>query len=130
MTTRSANDHPFLNRIKERGTMGSGRASEKRVAQSIAARLTANSGAGSAKGDMTKAVGKRKFRMEAKSTKNLTLAVDLGWLVKISVEAQNTQSAPAITLSFTDEQGKARANGDWVAIPLYLFRELIEPDEA
>lgn len=124
--SRPANGNPLLHRIAERGQTGSGRTSEKRVAQSIAARLTANSGAGNQKGDMTKATTQHRFRMEAKSTKAATMSLELGWLVKIANEALNTKSVPALTISFTDEAGKARAGGDWVMVPLYVFKELIE----
>jgi hypothetical protein len=59
-------DHPFLKRMAQKGTTGHGRISEKRVAKSLAAMLTPNSGAlASAKGDMKR--GKKKpYVVEAK----------------------------------------------------------------
>lgn len=106
--------------------MDHGRKSEKRVATSLAARLTPASGAmRGAKSDMKKKAGDRKFQIESKATKNATLGVDLGWLVKVTEEAQATGSIPALTMSFVDEHGKSKPKGDWVAIPMWAFQELI-----
>lgn len=111
--------------------MEHGRKSEKRVALSLAARLTPNSGATRwAKSDMSKKSGSLKFQIESKSTKNDTLPVDLGWLVKVTEESQATASIPALTMSFVDVEGKARPRGDWVAIPLWAFQEILEKLES
>lgn len=125
--------NPFLNRTVKRGQTGSGRLSEVRVAKALHARLTPNSGAASVKGDMT--LGKTRngkgnnfslsVRLEAKSTKALTMPVDYAWLTKIAQEAQNTRQTPALSLSFTGDNGSPRPYGDWVAIPMSLFRELL-----
>lgn len=118
--------NPFMDRAAKRGTMEHGRVSEKRIATSLAARLTPASGAmRGAKSDMKKQVGGRKFQIESKATKNATLGVDLGWLVKVTEEAQSSGAIPALTMSFVDETGKSRPKGDWVAIPLWAFQELI-----
>ena len=118
--------NPFMNRAAKRSSTDHGRVSEKRVATSLAARLTPASGAmRGAKSDMKKKVGGRKFQIESKATKTATMAVDLGWLVKVTEEAQATGSIPALTMSFVAEDGKSRPKGDWVALPMWAFQELI-----
>lgn len=122
--------NPFMDRAAQRGSMDHGRKSEKRIASSLAARLTPASGAmRGAKSDMKKKVGGRKFQIESKATKTATLPVDLGWLVKITEEAQSTGSIPVLTMSFVSEEGKSRPKGDWVAVPLWFFHELTEEKE-
>ena len=119
--------NPFMDRAAKRGSSDHGKASEKRVATSLAARLTPASGAmRGAKSDMKKKVGDRKFQIESKSTKTATLAVDLGWLVKVTEEAQATGSIPALTMSFVAVDGKSRPKGDWVALPMWAFHQLLE----
>lgn len=118
--------NPYLKRIEHKGATGHGNASEKRIIKKMGARGTPASGAvRGAKGDMTKTAGTLKLRMEAKSTKNDSMSVELGWLVKIATEALNTASTPAITLSFVTGEGKARMHGDWVAVPMHIFMEMI-----
>lgn len=124
--------NPFMSRQAKRGQTGSGRESEKRVGKALHARLTPNSGAASVKGDMT--IGKTRsgkgndldlsFRVEAKSTKAGSLTVEYSWLTKILTEAQATRQTPALTMSFTSDSGDPRPYGDWVAIPLSVFKEL------
>lgn len=119
--------NPFMNRAAKRSSTDHGRVSEKRVATSLAARLTPASGAmRGAKSDMKKKAGDRKFQIESKATKNAILGVDLGWLVKVTEEAQATGSIPALTMSFVAEDGKSRPKGDWVALPLWAFHEILE----
>jgi hypothetical protein len=67
-----------------------------------------------------------RFKIEAKSTVNLTLALESQWLVKISQEAVAGGQIPAITLSFVTPEGKPRMqrNAEWVAIPMWVFAEL------
>lgn len=118
--------NPFMDRASQRGSMDHGRKSEKRVATSLAARLTPASGAmRGAKSDMNKKAGGRKFQIESKATKTATLGVDHGWLVKVTEEAQASGSIPALTMSFVGEDGKSKPKGDWVAVPLWAFQELI-----
>ena len=76
-----------------------------------------------AKSDMT--LGR--FRMENKSTTAKALQLDAGWLVKIGHEAAAAGQVPAISLSFVDATGKPRLerNAEWVAMPLWVFQELI-----
>lgn len=102
-----------------------GRASEKRVARNLGARLTPASGA-VIKGDMVHRSGEHKFLIEAKSTKRGTLALDLDWLTKIVTEAMNRASVPVMALSFTDESGlHPRQNGEWMAVPAWFFKEIL-----
>lgn len=121
------NKNPFMDRASKRGTTDHGRVSEKRVATSLAARLTPASGAmRGAKSDMKKKAGGRKFQIESKATKTATLAVDHGWLVKVTEEAQATGSIPALTMSFVWPDGKCKPKGDWVAMPMWAFHQMLE----
>lgn len=122
-------NNPFMKRVSAQTTGTSGRVSEKRMAKGLGGLATPGSGAmRGAKSDIRLKKERHKFQVECKSTKALTLPVDLGWLVKISEEAAATGSVPALTLSFTDAEGKARPKGDWVAVPLWFFEELISGD--
>lgn len=107
--------------------MGHGGASEKRLAKSLGATLTAASGARrSDKGDMKLKAGTRKFRLEAKSTTNLTMKLDIGWLVKIESEARATNCRPGLIISFVTLEGKALSSGDWVMVPRTDFEEMVD----
>jgi hypothetical protein len=115
--------NPYLKRLEKSGSSGHGKKSEKRVAKSLAARLTPASGAlRGAKGDFKTEV----YLCEAKSTVKTSLPIELAWMVKISVEALNTGRVPAVALSFVTPDGSAKAYGDWVAIPKHEFQRLTE----
>lgn len=119
--------NPFMKRLSAAPKNSHGKISEKRLAGKLGARLTPASGAmKGAKGDFKKQAGTVKFHMEAKSTVNLTLPLDIGWLVKAQHEALASGATPAITLSFVTPEGKARKSGEWVAVPLEYFHELME----
>ena len=119
--------NPFMDRAEKRGSMEHGRTSEKRVANTLSARLSPASGAmRGAKSDMYLKTAKAKLQIESKATKNATISVEHGWLVKVTDEAQATGSVPALTLSFVDEMGKSKPRGDWVAVPMWFFQELTE----
>jgi hypothetical protein len=47
-------------------------------------------------------------------------------LVKVTEEAMATGSVPALTMSFVDAHGKAKPKGDWVAVPLWFFHQILE----
>jgi hypothetical protein len=117
--------NPYLARAEKRLIGSSGRASEKRVAKVMKARLQPASGARDhSKGDM-KMTRNLKFLVEAKSTTGDTLKLDLGWLMKIQSEALHDGAKPLITLSFTDALGKLRGlKEDWVCMPRSTFDEL------
>lgn len=118
-------DNPYLKRAAAKGIGSSGRASEKRVARKMNARLQPASGATpGAKGDM-KIARTQKFLAEAKSTTHDTLKIDLGWLMKIQQEALHKNSKPLLILSFVDGNGNLRGiKTDWVCMPRWVFDEL------
>lgn len=119
--------NPFLARIDKAPKNSHGKTSEKRLATKLGARLTPASGAMvGAKGDFRKKVGSTSFQMEAKSTVNQVLALEYGWLVKAQQEALASGATPALTVSFVTPEGKPRRSGEWVAIPLEYFHELME----
>lgn len=110
-----------------------GSRSEKRVARKLGARLQPASGAlPGAKSDARLKGAAFTFRIENKSTVNLTLPLDLGWLTKISQESMADQSIPTLIFSFVTAEGHARSdiNSEWVAIPLWAFEELKDAAEA
>lgn len=119
-------DTPFMRRLAAKDGMTHGRTSESRLIKTLGGRAQPGSGnMDRAKGDMKLQTVSYKFRMECKATKNLTLAVEAGWLTKIAHEAASDASIPALTISFVDPQGKPRTkNSEWVAVPLWFFREI------
>lgn len=126
---RKITANPFLTRMSQSGNTGHGNKSEARVAKSLGARLQPASGAlVTHKSDATLKLPNWKFRIESKSTTNLTMALELAWLVKIGKESQQDSSIPMMTLSFVDPEGKPRSamNAEWVMMPKVFFTELIE----
>lgn len=128
-------NNPLASRALKIGKMGAaGRTSEARVASRLGAKLVPNSGSVSGiKSDMATrraATAKEEglnlaFRLEAKSTKAMSMPVEYAWLGKIVQEATNNRQVPALSVSFTTDTGHARPYGDWVAIPLNIFREMV-----
>jgi len=117
--------NPFLERQAKRSIGTAGRSSEKRVAKSLGANLTPASGAmRGAKGDCKT----EDFLMECKSTVLQSIALQMGWLVKISSEAITQNKTPAVVISFVDALGKPAMilNSEWVLLPKSKFQELIE----
>ena len=113
-------DNPYTRRNQHR-IGSSGRKSEKRLARDLGAKERPASGAmAGAKGDM--ALGD--VLLEAKSTTQTTMALKLDWLVKIGAEARAEGRTPALAISFVRPDGHPQIDGDWVAIPMYLFKEL------
>ena len=103
-----------------------GRRSEKRVAKHMGARQHPASGAmRGAKSDAS--LKEENFQLEMKSTTTMTMPLHVGWLAKISMEALQHGRRPAVVMSFTDGEGKARMrlNSEWVAIPMEVFKELL-----
>ena len=112
--------NPYLDR-KVKVIGATGRKSERKVARKLGAKLTPNSGAvAGAKGDMH--LGD--FLIEAKSTVNDSIGVKLDWLLKIADEALSSDRKPAIALTFTHAGGDPRVNGEWVAVPLHVWKEM------
>jgi hypothetical protein len=117
--------NPFLDRAAKQAAGAHGVKSEARIAKSLAARLQPASGAmRGAKGDM-QIESKHKVLLEAKSTVNATMSLDLGWLVKINHEAMGKGSMPALSISFVTPEGKAKPGGEWAMVPMHYFKELI-----
>jgi|ERR1035437_3350924 hypothetical protein len=115
--------NPYLARLESRGKSSHGKASEKKLAKSIGARLTPASGAlDSAKGDMK--IGD--FLIESKSTINKTISLELDFFIKIAHEATFTGKNPALTVSFVNGDGSPKRDSEWVCIPLALFKNIIE----
>lgn len=73
-----------------------------------------------AKGDM--AIGET--LVEAKSTTKDSLGLKYDWLAKISHEARGEAKTPALTVSFVRENGTPYLDGEWICIPLHVWREL------
>lgn len=102
-----------------------GKHAEARMARTLGLRLQPNSGAmAGAKGDMRSA----NWLVEAKTTVNSTIPIDLGWLVKITGEALALGLRPAVALSFVLPSGRPRPNSetDWVLVPACVFRDLTD----
>lgn len=99
-----------------------GRKSEDKLAKSLGAKVTPASGAmSSAKGDMVH----RDFLIEAKSTVNKSMSLKFEWLEKVTQEALETGKTPALSIRFTDSDGKAVRSGDWVAVPRTIYEEFV-----
>lgn len=115
--------NPLLMRIANQGSAGHGNRSESRVISRLGARATPASGALTGfKSDAT--LGD--FRLEMKSTNTCTLPVDIGWLGKITKEAMQNGQVPALAMSFVTKEGKPRTNySDWVAVPLWKWKEMV-----
>lgn len=119
--------NPYLNRLNKAAKNSHGGKSEKRVAKAVGGRLTPASGAmRGAKGDARKTTALGKEVIESKSTIHNTMSVDLGWLVKVQHEARGIGGRAVLTLSFVTPDGKARPSGDWVAMPMLDYQELME----
>lgn len=111
----------YLKRLDERGVGGTGRASERKVAAKLGARPTPASGAlKGAKGDMVLP----EVLVEAKSTTANSMKLDFGWLVKIATEALNSRKTPCLAVSFTEGDGRPKRHGEWMMVPLHVWREM------
>jgi hypothetical protein len=120
----------YIDRL-EKGDHGT--KSERRLSKSMGSRLQPASGAlPGAKSDAKLGHGKKfRFRIENKSTVNLTMPLDLAWLTKITGESLTDQSIPTLIASFVNAEGHPRSarNAEWVMIPLWAFEELREAAE-
>jgi hypothetical protein len=115
--------NPYLNRLETRGKSSHGKASEKKLAKSLSARLTPASGAtDSSKGDMRAG----DFLIESKSTIHASISLERDFFLKIAHEAQFAGKVPALSVSFVTGDGSPKKNGEWVCIPMHLFKELTE----
>jgi len=102
-----------------------GKLYEPKVAKVLSARLTPNSGAVAGfKGDMSMG----RWLIESKTTVNSTMSLDLGWLVKITEEANTRGMNPALLVAFVQPDGRPKANAEsqWVMMPLSHFQDLTD----
>ena len=114
------NDIPYLTRRNQHKIGKAGRASEQRLTRELHAKSRPASGAmEGAKGDLQ--VGR--FPIEAKSTTQVNMTLKHGWFAKIGKEARSEAKTPALAISFINEDGSAKMDGDWVAVPRYKFEE-------
>ena len=116
------NDLPYMVRKQQHRIGKAGRRSEARLKRKLDGKGRPASGAlPGSKGDIE--LGK--VLLEAKSTTQESMAVKLAWLLKIASEARSEGKSPALSVSFIDEQGQARLDGEWVMIPMHRFKELV-----
>lgn len=115
--------NPYLTRLENRGKVSHGKASEKKLAKIIGARLTPASGAlAESKGDMKTA----EFLIEAKSTIHNSITLDRDFFLKISHEAKFTGKTPALTISFVNGDGSPKRDGEWVCLPINFLKNIID----
>jgi hypothetical protein len=104
----------------------SGRKSERRLARQLGGRARPNSGATpGAKGD----IELDRVLLEAKSSTGDRIGLDRRWLAKIAAEARAVGRIPALALSFTYGDGWPIPDGEWVCVPLWLWRERLAGDD-
>lgn len=112
---------PYLKRKSQHRIGRAGRNSEKKLAKHLGGRLRPASGAmAGAKGD----IDLGSILLECKSTNNMSLQVKLGWLLKIASEARCVGKKPALSISFTHDDGEPVRDGQWVMVKLSDFEEL------
>lgn len=111
---------PYLRRKGREAKGAAGRASEKRLARDVGGRQTPASGAvEGAKGD----IALPDVLMEAKSTVKGAMSIKFDWLSKITGEARSQGKIPALAVSFTTPTGARLVGGDWVMVPLAVWKE-------
>ena len=99
-----------------------GRMAERALARRLSGRQTLGSGAlHGDKGD----IEIPDWLLEAKSTVNGSFGVTHSMLAKIEAEAHLAGRKPAFALMFTDDKGTPKRSGSWVAVPEYLFKEIV-----
>lgn len=113
--------NPFMQRLGKIGKVG--RDSEKHTAKRLHGKLKPASGAmPSAKGDMELP----EFLVEAKSTVKDSIYLKRAWLKKIGQEALGVGKYPAVSITFTTEDGKPRHRGAWMLISEDAFLQLTD----
>jgi len=118
--------NPYLATSDSHGTQ-----SEKRVVSKVGGRLTPASGAlKGCKSDGTWDVDENyNLRIESKATINASMSLKHDWLCKIAAEARETNRQPVLIASFTNGDGRAKKDGDWAVVPLWLLRELLPGED-
>ena len=115
-------DLPYMVRRNQHRIGKAGRKSEDRLAKTLGGRARPASGAmPGAKGDLDLGV----VLLEAKSTMRDSMIIKLDWLAKIGREARAEGKMPALSVSFVDENGRPRQDGEYVLIPLHKFMESV-----
>lgn len=66
------------------------------------------------------------FRMESKATEASSMSIKHSWLRKISQEAINVDKFPALVVTFTKPNTDPLDHGQWVAVPIHVFNEMME----
>lgn len=119
--------NPVLDRLEGIKKVGkAGVRSEQLIAKKLGAKQTMASGAcDSDKGDMHVEGKNLSLLLESKSTQAESMSVKYAWLAKIYQEALEVNKVPALSITFTNEYGRPYPRGEWVAVPLKTFRELI-----
>lgn len=113
-------NNPFLERGKHKQH---GQRAEKKAAKRLKGQLTPASGAlDGAKGDFHL----KEFLVENKATEKKSMGLELQWLAKIAQEAVDHGKYPALSMQFVTLDGQPKQDGAWVAIPEYVFKELLE----
>ena len=115
-------DNPYMRRQAAKQGIGhAGRKSEARLAKALKGRAQPASGAlEGAKGDIVLP----EFLLEAKSTQQASMSLKHDWLLKIAHEAQTKRKDPALSISFVNPDGTPARNGEWVMIPLHVFKRM------
>jgi hypothetical protein len=114
---------PYLRRKAGRKFGGAGVKSEARLGRRLGGRVRPLSGAvPGAKGDIE--LGQ--ILIEAKSSTGNKIPVDRRWLAKIAGEARAEGKVPALALSFTYGDGRPIPDGEWVCMPLSVWRGLFD----
>ena len=100
-----------------------GRKAERLTAKRLGGRETRASGnMVSDKGD----IELDEFLIENKATEQASYGLKHELLCKISKEALIKGKSPAFAIQYVHGSGSPKAMGSWVAIPEYLFKELME----
>ena len=121
-------------RRKRRSNNKLPKAHEKLVADAVGGKRVRGSGAFEEKGDVDREEGAYQFKIECKRTTHESLGVQAAWLTKISDEARSAGVHPALSIQFDKSvmakiaraADRAPAPEDWIAIPLHLFRDMLE----
>lgn len=99
---------------------------ERRTAKRRGARLIPASGAVPGGGaDMREEGAERAYLVEHKSSTGPAIRVERRWLESVTRAALARGETPVLTLTFNTEDGRPRAGGAWVAIPEWLWKELM-----
>ena len=113
--------NPYLDRQAKHAIGKAGRKAEKRLGKTLGGRARPASGAmDGAKGDFDLGA----FLLEAKSTTGKSMSVQFEWLAKIGREARREGKTPALSVSFVTEDGRPVIDGEWVLVPMHVFKEI------